>query len=40
MLIEGPMNGKLFLAYVEQCLVPTLKPDDIVAVDNLTRFRQ
>jgi hypothetical protein len=25
MLIEGPMNGELFLAYVEQCLAPTLK---------------
>ena len=35
MLIEGPMNGELFLAYVEQCLVPTLKPNDIVVVDNL-----
>lgn len=35
MLIEGPMNGELFLAYVEQCLVPTLKPKDIVVVDNL-----
>jgi len=35
MLIEGPMNGELFLAYVEQCLAPTLKPDDIVVMDNL-----
>jgi transposase len=35
MLIEGPMNGELFLAYVEQCLVPTLKPEDIVVADNL-----
>jgi transposase len=35
MLIEGPMNGELFLAYVEQCLVPTLKPGDIVVMDNL-----
>jgi hypothetical protein len=25
MMIKGPMNGKAFLAYVEQCLVPTLK---------------
>jgi transposase len=36
MLIEGPMNGELFLAYVEQCLAPTLKPNDIVVVDNVT----
>jgi transposase len=35
MLIEGPMNGELFLAYVEQCLAPTLKPNDIVVADNL-----
>ena len=39
MLIEGPMNGELFLAYVEQCLVPTLKPKDIVVVDNLTSHK-
>jgi transposase len=35
MLIDGPMDGELLLAYVEQCLVPTLKPDDIVVADNL-----
>jgi transposase len=35
MLIEEPMNGELFLAYVEQCLAPTLKPGDIVVMDNL-----
>ena len=39
MLIEGPMNGELFLAYVEQCLVPTLKPDDIVVVDNVATHK-
>jgi hypothetical protein len=39
MLIEGPMNGELFLAYVEQCLVPTLKPDDIVVADNLATHK-
>jgi transposase len=39
MLIEGPMNGELFLAYVEQCLVPTLKPDDIVVADNLASHK-
>jgi transposase len=39
MLIEGPMNGELFLAYVEQCLAPTLKPKDIVVVDNLTSHK-
>ena len=29
------MTGQAFLAYVEQVLIPTLKPDDIVAIDNL-----
>ena len=29
------MNGDAFLAYVEQVLVPTLKPGDIVVMDNL-----
>jgi transposase len=35
MVIDGPMNGEVFLAYVEQCLVPTLKRNDIVVMDNL-----
>jgi transposase len=39
MLIEGPMNGELFLAYVEQFLVPTLKPNDIVVADNLASHK-
>ena len=34
MVIEGAMNGEMFLAYVEQCLVPTLKRKDIVVIDN------
>jgi transposase len=33
MLIKGAMNGEAFLAYIEQCLVPTLKRRDIVVVD-------
>lgn len=32
---DGPMNGTVFLAYVEQVLVPTLEPGDIVVMDNL-----
>ena len=39
MVIEGAMNGEMFLAYVEQCLVPTLKRDDIVMVDNFAAHR-
>ena len=34
-VIDGPINGERFLAYVEQFLVPTLKPGDIVIMDNL-----
>ena len=34
-LIEGPIDGQTFLQYVEQVLVPTLKPGDIVIIDNL-----
>jgi len=34
-VLEGAMNGPLFLAYVKQCLVPTLKRGDIVVMDNL-----
>ena len=35
MVLDGPMTGQAFLAYVEQVLIPTLNPDDIVAMDNL-----
>jgi transposase len=34
-VIDGPINGESFLAYVGQVLVPTLKPGDIVVIDNL-----
>ena len=34
-VFEGAINGELFLAYVEQVLVPTLRPGDIVIMDNL-----
>jgi len=34
-VINGPINGLSFLAYVEQVLVPTLGPGDIVIMDNL-----
>ena len=35
MVLDGPMTGQAFLAYVEQVLIPTLQPDDIVVMDNL-----
>jgi transposase len=34
-VLDGPINGESFRAYVEQILVPTLKPGDIVVMDNL-----
>ena len=38
-VIDGPMNGNAFLAYVEQILSPSLKPDDIVVLDNLSAHK-
>jgi transposase len=35
MVTDGAMNGEIFLAYVEQFLVPVLKPRDHVVMDNL-----
>jgi transposase len=34
-VLDGPINGEWFLAYVEQVLVPTLSPGDVVVLDNL-----
>jgi transposase len=34
-VIDGAINGETFLAYIEQMLVPTLVPGDIVIMDNL-----
>jgi transposase len=34
-VFDGPINGQNFLAWVEQFLLPTLRPGDIVVLDNL-----
>ena len=34
-VFDGPINGVRFLAYVTEVLVPTLKPGDVVVLDNL-----
>ena len=34
-LLEGPINGESFRLYVDQVLIPTLQPGDIVIMDNL-----
>jgi transposase len=39
MVLDGPMNGVAFRAYVEQVLAPTLKPGDVVIMDNLPAHR-
>ena len=39
MVLDGPMNGAAFLAYVEQVLVPELEPDDVVIMDNFPAHR-
>jgi transposase len=38
-LFDGPINGEVFLAYVRTLLVPTLKPGDVVIMDNLGSHR-
>jgi hypothetical protein len=35
MVLDGPMSGEAFLAYVKQALVPELRPGDVVIMDNL-----
>lgn len=35
MVLDGPMNGDAFRAYVEQVLVPELSEGDVVIMDNL-----
>lgn len=39
MVLDGPMTGVWFQAYVEQVLVPTLRPGDIVVLDNLAAHK-
>ena len=39
LVLDRPMNGDIFKAYVEQCLVPTLSPGDVVIMDNLSSHK-
>jgi transposase len=39
LVIDGPMNGDLFRAYVQQQLVPTLRAGDVVVLDNLAAHK-
>ena len=36
LVLDGPINGAAFRAWVEQFLVPELRPSDIVVMDNLS----
>ena len=36
MVLDGPINGDWFEAYVTQVLVPELRPGDVVIMDNLS----
>jgi transposase len=38
-LLEGPIDGESFRLYVEKVLLPTLRPGDIVIMDNLGSHR-
>lgn len=38
-IIDGPINGTIFRAYVEEMLLPELRPGDIVILDNLGSHR-
>lgn len=35
LVLDGPIDGETFRAYIEQFLAPTLSPGDIVVMDNL-----
>ena len=39
MVLDGPMTGEVFRAYVEQVLVPELSPGDVVVLDNLAAHK-
>jgi len=39
MVLDGPMTAEWFLAYVEQILIPTLAPGDVVIMDNLAAHK-
>ncbi len=39
LVLDGPINGEIFLAYVEQFLAPALRPGDRVIMDNLSSHK-
>ena len=39
LVLDGPINGQVFVAWVEQFLVPELRPKDTVVMDNLSSHK-
>lgn len=39
-VFDGPIDNPSFLAYIDQILVPTLRPGDVVVLDNLVIHKQ
>ena len=39
LILDGAMDGEAFLAYVEQVLIPALRPGDVVVMDNLSTHK-
>ena len=40
LVVDGAINGEIFLAYVRQHLAPTLQPQDLVVMDNLSSHKR
>ena len=40
MTLDGPINGDWFEAYVRHVLIPTLRPGDVVIMDNLSSHKR
>jgi len=40
MVLDGPINGAAFQTYVDQVLVPDLRPGDVVIMDNLSSHKR
>ncbi len=39
-VLDQPVNAQSFSDYIEQCLVPTLSPGDVVIMDNLSSHKK
>lgn len=39
LVLSGSVNGTVFYGYIQQCVVPTLQPGDILFMDNLSAHK-